>query len=221
MKKLFVIFVILLAGLAVEAKTSYQAGLMTDYLFRGITQTDNSPAVYLQVENKFGNAYGGVYTINVDVPEDAEGLPVEMDVYFGYNNQFGTFNIDVEVITYNYLVDKLDDKTEFKLSTTPIKGLNIALYRGIKKKTWYPQVKYEKFLPYRLYLDVIAGYWTQDDADDSAVTARVELARDFPEFYGIDIYLALDYISDSTPFGNDNDEDDSEQEVVLGIRKNF
>jgi len=72
-----------------------------------------------------------------------------------------------------------------------------------------------------LYLDVSTGYWTQDDADDSALTARAELARDFPEFHGIDIYGAVDFISDSTPFGDNNDKDDSEIEFVIGVRKNF
>lgn len=221
MKKLLATSLIVLAGTGAQADTSYQAGFMTDYLFRGITRTDNSPAIYGQAEQKVGNAYAGVYAINIDAPDGAEGLPIEMDVYFGYNNQFDGFNIDVEVITYNYLVDSAGDETEFKVGTTPIEGLNIALYRGIKNKTWYPEVKYEKFLPHRLYLDVSAGYWSQDDADDSALTARVELARDFPELHGIDIYGAVDVISDSTPFGSDADDDDSELELVLGVRKKF
>ena len=82
-------------------------------------------------------------------------------------------------------------------------------------------MKYVKFLPHRLYLDVSAGYWSQDDADDSALTARVELARDFPALHGIDIYGALDVISDSPPFGSDADDDASELELVLGVRKKF
>lgn len=199
----------------------YQAGLMTDYLFRGLTRTDHGPAVYLQGKTQRGDAYASVKAINIDTPDGAEGLPVEMDVSFGYNNRFDSFNIDVEVITYNFLVDSMADETEFKLGTRLAKGLDLELYRGIKGKTWYPEISYEKFLKNRLYLDGSVGFWKQDDADDTALTARLELGRDFPEFHGIDIYGGLDFISDSTPFGNDADKDDSELEFVLGIRKNF
>jgi len=219
MKKLLATSLLVLAGTTTQAEPTYQAGVMTDLLFRGISKTDNGPAIHAKAENTIGNAYGGVAVNNIDTPDGSEGLPIEMDVYFGYNNQFDGFNIDVEVITYNYLVDTAGDETEFKVGTTPVKGLDLALYRGIKNKTWYPEVTYEKFLPHRLYLDVSAGYWLPDDGDN-ALTARAELARDFPEFHGIDIYGAVDFISDETPFIDDNN-DDSEITLVFGVRKNF
>ncbi|MDK2778753.1 MAG: TorF family putative porin [Pseudomonadota bacterium] len=206
---------------AFAANPAYNVALVSDYLFRGLTQTDNGPAIQGGADVRNGNAYGGIWFSNVDTPDDSEGLPVEMDVYFGYNNQFGSFNLDMEVLTYNYLNDSIADETEFKLGTSPAKGLAINIYRGVKGKTWYPEVTYEKFLPYRLYLDLAAGYWTQDDADDDAFTARAELARDFPELGHIDLFVGADFISDETPFGDDADEDDSELTFVVGIRKNF
>ena len=101
------------------------------------------------------------------------------------------------------------------------KNLDFAVYRGIKNNTWYPELAYEKFLSNRLYLDATLGYWMKDDVDDRAITARAELGRDFPELGGVDIYAAVDYISDSTPFGYDGDNDDDNTEFVIGLRKNF
>ena len=157
--------------------------------------------------------------INIEDNDDAEGVPAELDMNFGYNNKFDSFNIDLEVITYNFLLDSVDDETEFKIGTSPLKGLDISLYRGIKQNTWYPEVTYEKTIKYRIYLDAAVGFWLPDDGD-SALTARVELGRDFPELYGIDIYAGVDYISDSTPFVDDNYDED-ETEFVFGVRKNF
>jgi uncharacterized protein (TIGR02001 family) len=221
MKTLLTAALMMLVTTGTQANVIYQAGLMSDYLFRGITQTEHDLAVYAQATNNVGNAYAGAGVINIEAPEGSEGLPIEMDVNFGYNNKFDGFNIDLEVITYNYLVDTQGDETEFKIGTTPIKHLDISLYRGIKNKTWYAETTYEKTLKNRLYLDARLGYWIQDEADDNALTARVELGRDFPELYGIDIYGAIDYISDETPFGNSSDSDDPQVEFVLGIRKNF
>ncbi|MEO9274801.1 TorF family putative porin [Marinomonas sp. 5E14-1] len=221
MKKLITLTMISFAATGAHAQTTKQIGLMTDYLFRGITQTDNNLAAYFKATEQVGNAYGGIHLINIDTSDDAEGLSVEMDVRFGYKNQFDGFNIDLEVITYNYLVDEKGDETEFKIGTSFGNNLDLALYRGIKKKTWYPELSYEAFLSNRLYLDASIGYWMPDDSNDTALTVRTELGRDFPELYGVDIYAAIDFISDSTPFGGTNDQDDSNTEFVIGVRKNF
>ncbi|TEW52341.1 TorF family putative porin [Psychromonas algicola] len=221
MKKIIATFLMVLGTASVQAETVKQIGFMSDYLFRGITRTDNDFAVYLKATGNVGNAYGGASIINIESVDGAEGIPAELDVNFGYNNKFDSFNIDLEVITYNFLLDSEIDETEFKIGTSPLKGLDISLYRGIKKNTWYPEVTYEKTIKYRIYLDAAVGFWLPDNSDDSALTGRVELGRDFPELYGIDIYAGVDYISDSTPFGNDNDEDDAETEFVFGVRKNF
>ena len=221
MRKLIATFLMVISASSVQAETVKQIGLMTDYLFRGITRTDNNLAAYFNATGTINNAYGGIKFINIETGDDAEGFPAEMDVNVGYNNQFEHFNIDLEVITYNFLVDTMQDETEFKIGTSPLEGLDLSVYRGIKKKTWYPEVNYEKELVHKVYLDASLGFWLPDDADDSALTARIELGRDFPEFYGVDFYAAVDYISDSTPFGYNGDEDDAGTEFVFGARKNF
>lgn len=205
-----------------KSKTRYEAALVSDYLFRGITQTEHNLAAQAGAKLQNNNAYAGVWASNIKVPKKSEGIPVQMNVYFGYNNRFTkNFNIDVSVITYNYLTDSRGDDTEFKFTTSPIRHLDISLYRGIKSKMWYPEVRYEYFFPYRIYADFSAGIWLPDKAKDKALHARAEVARDFPELSHIDLFIALDAITDMTPFGDENDKDKSETSFLFGIRKRF
>ena len=212
----------LLAICAVQAsaeKVTQNAAFVTDYVWRGMSQTDNSAAIQAGADYTNGNSYASVWMSNVDDGTGAEGAPLEMDVSFGYNNQFDKFNLDMRVTTYNYLHDQTGDLTEFRLATTPMKGVEVALNREIKAKYWYPEVTYEKFLQNRLYLDLSAGYWSFDDGE-SALSFRAELARDFPEFHHIDLFAALTYISDETVAMNDN-KSEADSLFLVGIRKRF
>lgn len=205
-----------------KSKTRYHVALVSDYLFRGITRTQHNFAGQAGARLQTGNAYAGVWVSNIHVPKESEGIPVEMDVYFGYNNRFTkNFNLDFTVITYNYLNDSLGDDTEFKIGTSLTKGLEINLYRAIKSKMWYPEIHYEHFFPYRLYADFSAGLWLPDNTEDKALHARAELARDFPELAHIDLFIAVDGITDTTPFGDNNDKDESEATFLFGVRKKF
>jgi uncharacterized protein (TIGR02001 family) len=209
-----------LGAMQASAETiSKNAAFVTDYVWRGLSQTDNGVALQAGADYQNKNAYASVWVSNVEDGNGAEGLPLEMDVSFGYNNQFKKFNLDMRVTTYNYLHNNTQDLTEFRIATSPLKGLEVALNREIKVQYWYPEVSYEKFLPHRLYLDLSAGFWSYDGGE-SAITARAELARDFPEFHHIDVFAAITYISDKTVFADDNISK-ADSVLLLGIRKRF
>lgn len=73
--------------------------MSTDYLFRGVTQTNNNPAVQggFDYEHESG-FYAGVWGSNV-----AFAGSVELDGYFGYANELPSgFAYDVGFIHYNY-----------------------------------------------------------------------------------------------------------------------
>jgi uncharacterized protein (TIGR02001 family) len=204
-----------------QAQTSHNVSLVSDYVYRGLSQTDNSPAIQGGSDYKNGNAYASVWFTNVDDVSGSEGLPVEMDVTFGYNNKFNSFNLDTSVITYNYLNDSIVDRTEFRVATSINKDIEIALHREVKTKYWYPEIIFEKYLANRLYFDAAIGYWNADDANDDALTFRAEIARDFPEFHHVDIFIGVSHITDETPFGDNADSDDGDTLFVFGVRKRF
>lgn len=204
-----------------QAKTSKNISLVSDYVWRGVSQTDNGPALQGGMDYKNGSAYASVWFSNIEDQSGSEGLPLEMDVSFGYNHKFTGFNIDTSVITYNYLNDSTGDRTEFRFATSINKEIEIAIHREVKTKYWYPEIIFEKYLANRLYFDASIGYWNADNADDDAFSFHAELARDFPEFNHIDIFISANHITDETPFGGTTDNDDAETLFVIGVRKRF
>lgn len=202
------------------AKTDYVLTVTSDYLFRGITQTDHSPALQWGAYINNGNAYGSVWFSNEDTPAGAEGLPVEMDVRFGYNHVFKRFNIDTEVLTYNTLYDTGAEETEFKIGTSFSKHTHFNVYRGIKLKSWFSELTLRHYLDKRVFLDSRFGLWMFDEQSDDALHGRMILGMTFPEFKGLDIFAGFDFISDENP-GNSNSDDDENLSFVFGLNKRF
>ena len=99
-----------LAGEAPASKWVGSAGVVNDYLFRGISQTNRKPAVQAGVE--FDHASGwylGGWGSNVSWLSDAStsaapvSSSVELDLYGGYRGSFGgDWSYDVGVYRYQY-----------------------------------------------------------------------------------------------------------------------
>lgn len=92
--------------LAAVAQVSYNVGVVSDYLFRGVSQTHGKPAVSAGVDYAHASGlYVGAWASNVTWVKDWLGKgSLEVDVYGGYKNTFGggDWNYDVGYITYNY-----------------------------------------------------------------------------------------------------------------------
>lgn len=84
---------------------AFNAKVMTDYNFRGISQTDRKPAVQGGVELQFYDNlfYAGVYGSNVDL---ATKPPAEVDFYGGIRPKFGPVTFDLGVWQYYYPNEK-------------------------------------------------------------------------------------------------------------------
>ncbi|TCR66997.1 TorF family putative porin [Bosea sp. BK604] len=84
---------------------AFNAKVMTDYNFRGISQTDRKPAVQGGVELQFYDNlfYAGVYASNVDL---ATKPPAEVDFYGGIRPKFGPVTFDLGVWQYYYPNEK-------------------------------------------------------------------------------------------------------------------
>ena len=81
-------------------------GVVSDYLFRGVSQTHGSAALQGGIDySHVSGLYAGVWASTITWVKDAYGKgSTELDVYGGYKNSFagGDWNYDVGVITYNY-----------------------------------------------------------------------------------------------------------------------
>ncbi|MGE5466929.1 MAG: TorF family putative porin [Ignavibacteria bacterium] len=86
---------------------SFNVGVVSDYLFRGVSQTHGKPALQAGVDYAFSNGfYVGAWASNVTWVKDFLGKgSVEVDVYGGYKGTFAPgsdWSYDVGYITYNY-----------------------------------------------------------------------------------------------------------------------
>ena len=84
---------------------SYNIGLVTDYRFRGISQSRRMPALQGGVDFTHGSGlYVGLWASTVRIIRDAGGDGyVELDIYGGYRGKIGeSFAYDVGVLRYQY-----------------------------------------------------------------------------------------------------------------------
>ncbi|MGR4864146.1 TorF family putative porin [Caulobacter sp. LARHSG274] len=92
------------AAMAEELKLSYNVGVASDYIFRGVSQTQNDPQVFGGVDATYGIGYAGVWASNVDF--GADDPSAEIDLYTGVKPTVGDTNLDLGVIYYSYVKDK-------------------------------------------------------------------------------------------------------------------
>jgi uncharacterized protein (TIGR02001 family) len=85
---------------AQEVAISGNVALTTDYAFRGISQTDQSPAVQGGLDLSAGSFYAGAWASNINF--GTGGANLELDVYGGYKFAAGPVNFDVGIIGYLY-----------------------------------------------------------------------------------------------------------------------
>ncbi len=84
---------------------SFNVGIVSDYLFRGISQTHGDPAISAGVDYAFSNGfYVGAWASTVSWVKDWTGKgTTEVDLYGGYKGAFaGDWSYDVGAIAYTY-----------------------------------------------------------------------------------------------------------------------
>jgi uncharacterized protein (TIGR02001 family) len=94
---------VLTSGIA-AADLSANAGVFSNYIWRGVTQTSDEASGQGGID--WGNdsgVYAGTWVSNFDFAEsDVSDNGYEMDVYAGYAGEAGDIGYDVGVITYQY-----------------------------------------------------------------------------------------------------------------------
>lgn len=83
---------------------TFNVGVVSDYLFRGVSQTHGKPAIQGGVDYAFSNGfYVGAWASNITWVKDNWGKgSLEIDVYGGYKGTAGDIGYDIGYITYNY-----------------------------------------------------------------------------------------------------------------------
>lgn len=174
-----------------EAKPSYEVsynvGLFSQYIWRGLSQTDNKPALQGGVDFTHESGfYLGAWASNVSWPRDdytpvggsfyESGGSLEMDLYGGYRTEIGKTGVtlDVGALTY-YYPGRKTDSTWAKINTTELYGA--LSYGWLQGK--YSQVVSEAAWGFGKFVtDPATG--SKAGTDDARGTYYVELNLNVP-----------------------------------------
>ncbi len=89
----------LVAPAKAESSLEGNIGFTNNYVWRGMTQTDDQAAISGGLDFSAGGFYAGTWASNVDFADDTNS---EQDVYFGYAGDAGDISYDVGYIAYMY-----------------------------------------------------------------------------------------------------------------------
>ncbi|HEY9236170.1 MAG TPA: TorF family putative porin [Phenylobacterium sp.] len=79
---------------------SFNVGAATDYVFRGVSQTDRNPQAYAGVDaTLWGLGYAGAWASNVNFGNQTDA---EYDLYLGVRPTVGPVTLDLGVVYYGY-----------------------------------------------------------------------------------------------------------------------
>jgi uncharacterized protein (TIGR02001 family) len=79
---------------------SVNAAITSDYVFRGVSQSDSDPAVSAGFDASYGILYAGFWASSVD--EDFVGGNLEIDYYAGIKPVLGPATFDFGILYYTY-----------------------------------------------------------------------------------------------------------------------
>ena len=117
---------------AAPAKFDMGFGLSatTDYVSRGITQSDSNPAIQGYIEPTYGILYANVWSSNVDFGDDFRGA--EIDVAGGVRPQIGPLSLNLGYVHYFYAPEHVSPdygeffvKADYKVSDRLIVGTRV------------------------------------------------------------------------------------------------
>jgi uncharacterized protein (TIGR02001 family) len=83
-----------------DVSVEFNIGAATDYVFRGVSNTDENPQVFGGVDVTAGLFYAGVWASNVDYDD---GTDAEFDIYAGFSPTLGAVSFDFGALYYAYI----------------------------------------------------------------------------------------------------------------------
>jgi len=114
MKKLLTALLILAGVSVAQAEVTTNMGAVSDYRFRGISQTQNAPAVQGGIDYTNTNGfYAGNWNSSVSSQMYTNGAGLESDLYAGYKKEVAGITVDVGSYNYIYPRAAAADGTKF------------------------------------------------------------------------------------------------------------
>lgn len=203
---------------AETAKSSLtaNASVTTNYVFRGVTQTDDNPAIQGGVDYTHSSGfYAGAWGSNVKFP-NAGGSALEYDLYAGFGfNIVKDVKLDVGYIMYNYTDSTVNHNVGNDEVFIGAKYKNFAAYyyNGNAKDSafdhQYFDLRYSLALPKEIKASLHYGHLDNKGAAD-ADDIGIRFSKDISDF---DTSLAFTRV--------DPNSGDAENKLFLTVTKTF
>lgn len=161
-----------------EVTVSGNVGIVSDYVFRGFTQTSEDPAIQGGVDVASGPFYAGLWASNVDFGTSTDA---EVDAYVGVTPEFGGFSFDFAALYYGYIDSPPGPEEaywEFKAAASKAFGpasLGAAVYYspefyGETGETWYYELNGSYAFNDQWSVSAAIGEQTYKDISDADYT---------------------------------------------------
>ena len=179
-----------------QAEVSYNAAVVSDYVWRGYSQTDNGFAVQGGADYAHeSGASAGVWASNVDFGSDDD---IEYDIYGAYGFSASSVDLSVGFISYNF-DGETDSVTEvnFGLAKDDFSALASTTIDADTDSGWtYLEGAYDMALPQDLGLSLHAGYTIpEDSANDDVLDLSASVGKSLEI---VDVALTVTYVDDES-----------------------
>jgi len=116
------------------------AALTTDYIFRGLSFTDEGPAIQGSFDATYGIFYAGMWASNIEL----DGTSVEIDYYAGIRPTWRGISFDIAALYYTYpgANDNLAEADYFELKTKAAYTFGEKLTLAVTNY-WSPEFTFE------------------------------------------------------------------------------
>jgi len=181
-----------------NAEVSYNAAVVTDYVWRGFTQTDNGLAIQGGADySDASGVYAGVWGSNVDFGGDDS---IEYDLYAGYAMETNGLGLDFGFIAYSY--DDAGNVANEIYAGVSKEAVSAKLSIDIENdNNMYLEGGYSMALPEDLGLDLHAGYSLPDVGDNTLdLSATVGKSLEMVDLAATITYVDSDLTEDDVLF---------------------
>ena len=221
-------------GNALPSNFTGHVGLVTDYVFRGITQSNEVPALQAGVDYTYDldettAFYLGFWGTNVNF-NDGDEATLETDWYGGFRKKIDNWSFDLGAIYYlypgadndlNYNFLELQAKAGYDFgvaSATASVNYSSDYFAG-SGNALYTKLSAAVPLPHDFVLNGYVGHQTIDDNAAFAVPDYTDYGAGVSYTYKGDWSLSLNYIG--TDLSHSECTDGCGERVVFGITKTF
>jgi uncharacterized protein (TIGR02001 family) len=178
-----------------EGEFSANVAFTTDYVYRGVTQTDGAPTVSGGLDWASDDFYVGGWMSGVDF---GDGSSTEVDIYAGFTPTVGMFDLDLGAIYYIY-PDAPDDPEQnfvevYAGASTTVSGIDLGAsyayspeFYGETGSAGYTNFTAGTALGENFGIDASVGFSDfYDSGNDSYTDYSVGVTTSVQEYFDLD-----------------------------------